>query len=90
MQLSAEYLVSVSSTPDSAQLKYLPQNLAKLPATGQLYSSKGTINKEAIINVEPQVIIDLGDKKNSIKDDMDALQNQVGIPTIFIEAGLAA
>jgi iron complex transport system substrate-binding protein len=88
--LCPEYLVSVSSTPDSAQLKYLPQNLAKLPATGQLYSSKGTINKEAIINVEPQVIIDLGDKKNSIKDDMDALQNQVGIPTIFIEAGLGS
>ena len=86
--LCPEYMVCISSSPSSSQYKYLPQNLINLPTTGQLYGSKSTINLETLISVEPQLIIDLGDRKDSIKADMDALQNQAGIATIFLEADL--
>ena len=84
-----EYMVCIASTPSSAQYKYLDQGLIKLPTTGQLYGSKSTINLEALLAAKPQVIIDLGDAKDGITQDMNALQKQTGIPVVFIEADLA-
>ena len=86
--LCPEYMVCVSSTPSSGQYKYLPSNLVDLPTTGQLYGSRSTINFEALINADPQVIIDLGDRKDGIASDMDALQKTTGIAVIFLEADL--
>lgn len=86
--IAPEYLVSVSGSPSSSQYRYLPEELIKLPTTGQLYGSKSTINLEALLSAGPQVIIDLGDPKDGIDKDMDALQKQTRIPTIFIRADL--
>lgn len=87
--IAPEYMVSVSSSPSSSQYGYLPEELIKLPTTGQLYGSKSTINLEALLSANPQVIIDLGDPKEGIDKDMDALQKQTGIPTIYIRADLS-
>ena len=86
--LCPEYMVCVSSSPSSSQYKYLPGNLIELPTTGQLYGSKSTINFESLIKADPQIIIDLGDRKDSIASDMDALQRTTDIATIFLEADL--
>ncbi|MDR0813174.1 MAG: ABC transporter substrate-binding protein [Oscillospiraceae bacterium] len=86
--IAPEYMVSVASTPSSAQYKYMPKELMTLPTTGQMYGSKSTINLEALLDAEPQLIIDLGDKKDGIAKDMDRLQKQTGIPVVFIEADL--
>lgn len=83
-----EYMVSISSTPSSSQYKYLDSRLLTLPTTGQLYGSKSTINLEALLTAAPQLIIDLGDAKEGIADDMDSLQRQTGIPVVFLEADL--
>lgn len=87
--LCPDYLVCVSSTPSSTQYKYLPQGLINLPTTGQLYGSKSTINLESLIGAEPQIIIDLGDRKDGIASDMDGLQRTTGIATVFVEADLS-
>ncbi len=86
--LCPDYLVSVGGAPTDKQAAYLPKRLSSLPVTGQLYGSKSTINLEELINAGPQLIIDLGDKKEGIAADMDALQKQTGITTIFLEADL--
>ena len=83
-----DYMVCISSTPSSGQYKYLDESLIKLPTTGQLYGSKSTINLEALLDAHPQVIIDLGDAKDGIAHDMDALQKQTKIPVVFIEADI--
>ena len=44
---------------------------------------------EAVAAAAPQVIIDTGEAKNGAKEDLDALQEQLGIPVIFIEAKLS-
>jgi len=87
--LCPDYMVSVSGTPSSNQYKYLPENLFDLPTTGQLYGSKSTINLESLLKAEPQIIIDLGDRKDSIASDMDSVQKTTGIATVFLEADLA-
>jgi len=86
--LCPEFMVSVSATPSSAQLKYLPRSLFELPTTGQMYGSRSTINLESLLKAEPQIIIDLGDRKDGIGSDMDNLQKTTGIATVFLEADL--
>lgn len=86
--IAPEYMVTLSATPDEDQMEYLPQELASLPETGQMYGSKASLNLETLLSSDPQVIIDLGDKKGDMTEDLDALQEQVGIPVVFIEADL--
>ena len=86
--IAPEYMVCISSAMSDKQLEYLPQELGGLPETGQLYGSKSTLNLEQLLACDPQVIIDLGDKKGNMTEDLDALQEQVGVPVIFIEADL--
>ena len=84
--IAPEYMVSVSATPSSAQYKYLPRDLLTLPTTGQMYGSKSTLNLETLLSCGAQIVIDLGDRKENMEEDLDALQKQIGIPVIFLEA----
>lgn len=84
--LAPERLVGVARRPDEAQLAYLPAELAQLPELGQLYGAKGNLNPESLIACAPQIILDLGDRKANHAADMQSLQEQAGIPTVFIEA----
>ena len=88
MTLVPELLVGLASSPSTAQRPYFPAEMWTLPTFGQFYGSKANLNMESLIDARPQIIIDLGDKKDSIADDMDRIQKQTGIPTVFIEANL--
>ena len=86
--IAPEYLMTINATPSSSQYPYLDPRLIDLPTTGQMYGSKSTLNLESILSSGAQVVIDLGDKKDNMAADLDALQRQIGMPVIFIEADL--
>lgn len=88
MTLCPELLVGLASDPSETQKPYFPEVTWELPTFGQFYGSKANLNMEALIAAEPQIIIDLGDPKGSIREDMDMVQEQTGIPTVFIQATL--
>ena len=88
MSIAPELLVGLSASPTRAQRPYFPEEMWYLPTFGQFYGSKSTLNMESLIAAEPQLIIDLGDRKLTILADMTSIQNQTGIPTIFFEADL--
>ena len=88
MTLCPELLVGLASSPSTAQRPYFPEDMWYLPTFGQFYGSKANLNMESLIDAQPQLIIDLGDPKESIREDMDLIQSQTGIPTIFVEATL--
>lgn len=67
------------------QKAYMDKKYHTLPVTGHFYG-KGDLSMEALIEASPQVIIDLGNKKDGMEEDLDNIQRQTGIPTIFIEA----
>ena len=54
-----------------------------------LFGAKSALNLETLLGCAPQVIIDTGEAKKGAKEDLDALQEQLGIPVIFIEAKLS-
>ncbi len=89
MTLCPELLIGLASSPSEEQRPYFPESMWDLPTFGQFYGSKANLNMEALIAAEPQIVIDLGDPKDSIAEDMDMIQEQTGIPTVFIEATLS-
>ena len=84
-----EELVCAGTKVSENQVPYLYDGIADLPVTGQLYGGKATLNLEELLATGAEVIIDLGDFKKSIADDLTALQEQTGLPCVFIEADLA-
>lgn len=84
--LAPELLCGWSGRLSEVQMEYFDEKYCELPVFGQFYGKNASLNMEALIAAAPQVIIDLGEKKETTQKDMDALMEQTGIPTIFIEA----
>lgn len=85
---SPDYLVGLASPFSSEAKEFIDQKYQKLPEFGQFYGKNASLNMEALSAAEPDVIIDIGEAKKTVKEDMDKLQDQLNIPTIFIEASL--
>lgn len=85
--IAPDKLVGISGQWKDAALPYVGDQYRDLPILGQFYGMKN-FNKEAVLSANPQVIIDVGEKKATIVEDMDKIQASLGIPTIFIEARL--
>lgn len=85
--LAPDKLVGLSGKWSDEAGAYLADKYLQLPVFGQFYGS-GDLNMEALAAAKPQLIIDIGEKKDGIAEDLDALQEQLGIPVIFVEATL--
>ena len=83
--LAPDLFVGLSTEWAPIAKKYIDANYYELPVLGQFYG-KGDLNLEEVARVDPQIIIDVGEAKSSIVEDMDEIMNQVGIPTVHIEA----
>ncbi len=88
MTIAPDMLVGLSESPDGDRAKYFPEETRDLPAFGQFYGSKPNLNMEALLGADPQVIFDIGDKKPTVKEDMQKIQDQVGVPTVFFDGTL--
>lgn len=83
--LAPDMLVGISSAWDSDDLPYVGE-YADLPVLGQLYGGKGNMNLEQIAVAAPQIVIDVGETKESVAQELDELGAQVGIP--FVHVGI--
>jgi iron complex transport system substrate-binding protein len=83
--LAPDLFVGITTKWDPVAEQYLDTKYYELPVLGQFYG-KGDLNLEEIAKVDPQIIIDIGESKSSIVEDMDGIMEQVGIPTVHIEA----
>ena len=88
--LCPDKLVGVSNAWDETAKAYLDEKYASLPELGQLYGGKGELNPESLLSSGAEVVIDVGEPKKSAAEDLDALQQQTGIPFIHVTATLAA
>lgn len=87
--LAPDKLVGIASAWDKSAEEYLDTAYYQLPVIGQLYGGKGELNLEELLRVDPQVVIDVGEPKGSIVEDLDGLQEQTGIPFVHITATLS-
>lgn len=82
--LAPDYFVGLASEW-SAEAEEFLGDYYNLPVLGQLYGSQD-LNLEQLAALDPQIIIDVGEAKKSIVEDMDGVQDQLGIPTVHIDA----
>ena len=87
--IAPDKMVGVSNAWDETAKEYFDAKYLDLPLLGQLYGGKGELNLETLLAAAPDVVIDVGEPKGSIVEDMDALQEQTGIPFVHIDAYLA-
>lgn len=84
--LAPDTLIGIASSWDESASEYFAPEHYKLPVLGQLYGTKGELNLEELLKADPDIVIDVGEPKDSIAEDMDALQDQTGIPFVHISA----
>ena len=86
LPLCPEMMVGFASEFSEDAALYVRQEYLDLPKLGQLYGGKGTMDLEALLAAAPDVVVDVGEAKGSIVEDMDALTEQTGIPFVHIDA----
>lgn len=82
--LAPDTLAGVAGKWDESAKEYLDAKYYALPVLGHLYGGKGELNLETLLASGAQVVIDVGEPKDSIADDLDKLSAQTGIPFVHI------
>lgn len=85
--IAPDMLVGLASKWYDSAEGIIPQEYFDLPYFGQLYGS-ADLNVEELALADPQVVVDIGMTKDSAAEDLDTLQAQTGIPSVFISASL--
>ena len=89
LPLAGDMLVGVSNVYAKEQEKFLPDYLTQKTEIGQLYGGKATLNLEGLLAADPDVVIDIGQPKKGMKEDLDGLTAQTGIPFVHVDATVA-
>ena len=86
LPLAGDMLVGVSNAYTEDAAAYLPAYIFEKTEIGQLYGGKGQVDLEAMLAADPDVVIDIGEPKKTIADDLTVLTEQTGIPFVHIDA----
>ncbi|MBQ7886572.1 MAG: ABC transporter substrate-binding protein [Clostridia bacterium] len=84
--LAPDKLVGIASEWDASAEQFLATEYYQLPLLGQLYGGKGEMNLETLLEAAPDVVIDVGEPKGNVAEDLNALSEQTGIPFVHISA----
>lgn len=87
--LAPDKLVGIADEWDKTAEQFLDTEYYNLPILGQLYGGKGELNLETLLSSGAQVVIDVGEPKKTIVEDLDGLQEQTGLPFVHITATTA-
>ena len=88
LTMAPDKMVGLSQPLNDDQLKIFGDKFKDYPVFGAVLGAKDDFNHEAVAAAKPQVIIDTGEVKKDTKESLDALQEQLGIPVVFVEAYL--
>lgn len=86
LPLAGDMLVGVSNAYAEEASRYLPSYILEKTEIGQLYGGMGEMDLEALLAAAPDVVIDIGEPKGTMAEDLTSLTEQTGIPFIHIDA----
>ena len=81
--IAPDMFVGVADRWYESAKPYIPQEHLEWPYLGKLYGS-ADMNVEQLALCDPQVIIDMGEVKKGLTEDLDSLQMQTSIPAVFV------
>lgn len=85
LAVAPDLICTVSSAYTPSQAPFVPDYLMNLPVVGQFYGSRD-LNPEEIARIAPDLIIDVGEPKDSIAADMNSITESIAIPAAHITA----
>lgn len=85
--LAPDLIVGLSDKWNDSASGIIKEEYMSLPYFGHLYAS-ADLNVEELALAAPQLIIDVGEGKGSVADDMDTLELQTGIPSVHFDSNL--
>ena len=85
--IAPDMFVGIASKWSETAKGIIPEEYLNLPYFGQLYNT-ANLNVEELALADPQLIIDVGQAMSTGTEDMDHLQAQVNIPTVYVSATL--
>lgn len=88
LTMAPDKMAGLSQELTDDQLAIFGEKFAGYPVFGAVLGAKDDLNREAVAAADPQVIIDTGEAKKDTLESLDALQEQLGIPVVFVEAKL--
>lgn len=90
LPVAADRFTGLACSWSSQAEDYLDGKYYNLPVTGQIYGKKSSFNLEEVMKQDPQVIIDIGEKKKGIAENLDKLTELCGIPIVHIDGKISA
>jgi iron complex transport system substrate-binding protein len=87
LAVAPDLICAVSSAYSPNEAEFIPPYFSNLPVVGQFYGA-ANLNPEEIARIGPDLVIDVGEPKDTIARDMDDISAAIGIPTIHITATL--
>lgn len=88
MTVAGDKLVGLSGGPSANQEKYFGDKYSGMDEFGTIVGGKGDFNREAVAAANAQIVIDVGQPKDGLAEDLDTLQQQLGIPCIHVSTTL--
>ncbi len=88
LTMAPDKMVGLAKELNDDQLAIFGEKFKDYPVFGAVLGAKDDLNREAVAAADPQVIIDTGEAKKDTRESLDALQEQLGIPVVFVEAYL--
>lgn len=85
--VAPDSLIGISGAWSNDAQDYVDEKYLNLPDVGQFFGQHD-LSYEEILNLNPQIIIDVGETKSSIKDDLEEITTKTGIPAVHIQANL--
>ena len=85
--IASDMFVGVASEFYESSRGIIPDEMFELHCFGSLYAD-ADLNLEELALTAPQLIIDVGEPKKTTKEDLDALQEQTLIPTVYIASSM--
>lgn len=90
--LCPEKIKAVNTEVTNDMTKYSNSEIADLttvPTCGRLYSAgENTLEIQTIASLKPDIVVDIGDKKPNIVEDLEEIQERGDVSTVFIESKL--
>ena len=86
--IAPEMLVGTADDWTEEARGIIPDEYFEMPQVGQIYGGKAQVNREELALLDPQLVIDVGEGKSGIAEDLDGLQEQTGVTFVHIEATL--
>lgn len=82
--LCPDKLAGVASPWGETELRFIGVQYRDLPGLGQLYGGKTVFDPETLLASGADIVIDIGETKEGVGAELDALGEQTGIPFVHI------